>query len=545
MLSKQNNKEKKKIIYSLQNDSQKNTTILKSTSEKFQNFNNLTLFNSNTNNLNINKGSNRNLNYKIYSDKKIRKKKSLNEYNNNNILSYFNSKSNKSNHKKRKSIDEFFSPKYTNEKINSSSFIVTSGAESSKSKKSKKSSKSNKSSKSSDSSNSSYKIPNSNSNSKASSNKEEEKKGSNEENDESKEKMSYNNNIITENNNENSNFSRIEEESSENSSELESNNNNFKWSKKFKNSIFDRFKKMVKIVKLKKKNDYNSIILAIKNNEDDKILEVLTGKEFKKFYRNKDNLFEKDVFMDEMIKNKKFDLLKKISQDPFYEFDKNYIFDCFFYCIAPIINEDKKHNLKKNNKQIICYSFDYEFFDNTLNMDKSFDSFLKTKPKKYFKYINDDTILEIITGLVENNLYDYLNYKKIEIIFWFMTLLGFNYSLYDIIKNNEKIILHSLKKEENENKNVISLSKIFNDIKSNKELDMKEINSYTINYYLKTIEDCLSCNLEDLAILLANLRKPYPELLTTYKMAMKHENMMYLKFIWEKSINYNKKILEE
>ena len=74
MLSKQNNKEKKKIIYSLQNDSQKNTTILKSTSEKFQNFNNLTLFNSNTNNLNINKGSNRNLNYKIYSDKKIRKK---------------------------------------------------------------------------------------------------------------------------------------------------------------------------------------------------------------------------------------------------------------------------------------------------------------------------------------------------------------------------------------------------------------------------------------------------------------------------------------
>ena len=67
----------------------------------------------------------------------------------------------------------------------------------------------------------------------------------------------------------------------------------FKWSKRFKNKIFERFKNMVKIVKYKKKNDYNSIILAIQSNEDDKILEVLTGQEFKKFYRNKDNLFEK------------------------------------------------------------------------------------------------------------------------------------------------------------------------------------------------------------------------------------------------------------
>jgi len=528
MLSNQNIKEKKKIIYSIKNSSQKNLPLSKATSEKFQNFKNLTLYNMNNNNLNINKVSNRNLNYKNLSDRKIRKENSLNDTKKNYILSYFNSKSNKSNksnHNKRKSVDDLSSQKYINERRSSSSFIATSGVESSKS---------------SDSSN---KIPNSNSSSK-----KEEKKGSNEDSNESKEKISFNNNnnnLISENNNENSNFSRIEEESSENSSELESNMNNIKWSKRFKNKMFERFKNMMKIVKFKKKNDYNSIIQAIQNNEDDSILEVLTGQEFKKFYRNKDHLFEKDVFMDEMIKYKKFDLLKKISQDPFYEFDKNYIFNCFFYCIAPKYSEDKKKNLKNNKNYIICYSFDYDFFNNSLTMGESLDTFLKTKPKKSFKYVNDVTILEIIAGLVENNLYDNLNYKKIKIIFWFLTLLGLNESLYDIIKNNEKIISNALKKEEKVNNNIISLSKIFNDIKNNKELDMKEINLYTINYYLKTIEDCLTCNFEDLAILLANLRKPYPELLATYKMAMKHENMMYLKFIWEQNINYNKKAFKD
>ena len=314
MLSNQNIKEKKKIIYSIKNSSQKNLPLSKATSEKFQNFKFLTLYNMNNNNLNINKLSNRNLNYKNLSDRKIRKENSLNDTKKNYILSYFNSKSNKSNksnHNKRKSVDDLSSQKYINERRSSSSFIATSGVESSKS---------------SDSSN---KIPNSNSSSK-----KEEKKGSNEDRNESKEKISFNNNnnnLISENNNENSNFSRIEEESSENSSELESNMNNIKWSKRFKNKMFERLKNMVKIVKFKKKNDYNSIIQAIQNNEDDNILEVLTGQEFKKFYRNKDHLFEKDVFMDEMIKYKKFDLLKKISQDPFYEFDNNYIFNCFFW----------------------------------------------------------------------------------------------------------------------------------------------------------------------------------------------------------------------
>ena len=76
-----------------------------------------------------------------------------------------------------------------------------------------------------------------------------------------------------------------------------------------------------------------------------------------------------------------------------------------------------------------------------------------------------------------------------------------------------------------------SIYPLFLSLLNNKKLDANEINLYTIKYYIKTIEDCLSCNLEDIAILLANLRKPYPVLIKTYKMAVKYENMMYLKFI--------------
>ena len=114
---------------------------------------------------------------------------------------------------------------------------------------------------------------------------------------------------------------------------------NSEWSKKFKDKLFDKFKKIVKKVERKKKNDYNYILSAIQNNEDEEVLNILTEINFKKFYRNNDNLFEKDVFMDELIKYKKFELIKKLIEDPKYEFNNDYIFDCLFYCIHPQKNQ--------------------------------------------------------------------------------------------------------------------------------------------------------------------------------------------------------------
>ena len=188
-----------------------------------------------------------------------------------------------------------------------------------------------------------------------------------------------------------------EEKEGESSNENKtSTSNNSEWSKKFKDKLFDKLKKIVKKVEKKKKNDYNYIISAIQDNDDEEVLNILTDNNFKKFYRNNDNLFEKDIFMDELVKYRKFELIKKITIDPLYEFNNDYIFDCLLYCIHP----------NKGKKEIICNSFDHDYFNNASNIGESVEKFLVGKIKKIFFTIKDDVMLEIISGLVENNLYD-------------------------------------------------------------------------------------------------------------------------------------------
>ena len=286
---------------------------LKTTSQKHTLLKNLNLKLLNNNFLN--KESNRN--FKLKSERGLRKERSFNDKNSISILSRAKSKANFTNRKRGKSFIGSSSSKSSQENNNimkktSSSLVKSSEIESSKNSVT--------------------------SNSNSNSNEEDESKSnSNKSEKESEEKLSYSNENNKENNdnNENNDFSRIEEEeSSDNSQNQESNeikDNNINWSKKFRNKIFERFKRMVRIINQKKKIDYNSIILAIQEDEDDKVYEVLIDEDFKNFYRNKDNLFEKDVFMDEMIKYKKFELLKKVSEDPSYEFDKDYIFNCLFF----------------------------------------------------------------------------------------------------------------------------------------------------------------------------------------------------------------------
>ena len=230
--------------------------------------------------------------------------------------------------------------------------------------------------------------------------------------------------------------------------------------------------------------------------------------------------------MDELIKYKKFELIKKLIIDPKYEFNNDYIFDCLIYCIHP----------NKSQKEIICLSFDYEYFNNTGNMGEYVEKFLQTKIKRTLMNIKEETILEIISGLVENNLYDNSEQKKIRIITWFLALLGLEKPLQIILKDNEGSLSYKNKTEKDLNFFVNS----FDEIKGN-----KEIISFTKKFYLNAIEDCLCCGFEDLAILLSNLRKPFPDLIETYKEAAKYEKMMYLKFMWEKAIIYNKRIQKE
>ena len=136
------------------------------------------------------------------------------------------------------------------------------------------------------------------------------------------------------------------------------------------------------------------------------------------------------------------------------------------------------------------------------------EKFLVGKIKKIFFTIKDDIMLEIISGLVENNLYDNTEQKKIRIITWFLALLGLDKALEIIIKENEGSFSHKNQTEKTLNFFINS----FNELKQK-----KDILTFSIKYYIKTIEDCLSIGLDDLAILIASLKKPYPELIDTYK----------------------------
>ena len=324
-----------------------------------------------------------------------------------------------------------------------------------------------------------------------------------------------------------SEIEEVEKEDREDENDTSKNSsNNSEWSKRFKGKLFDKFKKMVKKVEKKKRNDYNYILSCIVNGDDEEVLNILTDNNFKKFYRNNDNIFEKDVFMDQLIRHKKFDIIKKLIMEPKYEFNNDYIFDCLLYCI----------NTSKMQKDIICVSFDYEYFNNAGNSSDYIEKFLVGKGKNTFFNIKDEIILEIITGLVENNLYDNSDQKKIRIITWFLALLGLEKPLEIILKDNEGSFSYKNQTEKTLNFFINS----FNEFK-----EKTDINLFTKNYYLKTIEDCLSIGLEDLAILIANLRKPNIELIETYKIGAKYESMMYLKFIWEKSIIFNKRIYKD
>ena len=113
-------------IYSGHN-SNKNLPLSKIISQKFQNFSNLSVYPNKDSN-------NRNFQFKMASERNIRKEQLSSENNKNfALISKFNSKSNLSNNKNRISLSEYSSKKYQNDRRNSSSIIRTSEIESNKS----------------------------------------------------------------------------------------------------------------------------------------------------------------------------------------------------------------------------------------------------------------------------------------------------------------------------------------------------------------------------------------------------------------------------
>ena len=75
------------------------------------------------------------------------------------------------------------------------------------------------------------------------------------------------------------------------------------WDKQTINYVWTKLKQVKKKVKERTKNDYERVITAIKNGEEDYVLKILGDERFKQFYRNKDALYPSDIFLEEMVEN--------------------------------------------------------------------------------------------------------------------------------------------------------------------------------------------------------------------------------------------------
>ena len=131
-------------------------------------------------------------------------------------------------------------------------------------------------------------------------------------------------------------------------------------------------------------------------------------------------------------------------------------------------------------------------------------------------------------NLIEFQLYDENNEYKIKIISWLLALLGFNDSFKKFVSDNKIYLTEEA-------------------IQYNNFLYETDIVNYSIdkiNFHL-CVENCLKCDLKDLAIFLVEFLEDKFNIENendanySPKIAAEIENIKFLKFIWEKNIKNN------
>ena len=266
-------------------------------------------------------------------------------------------------------------------------------------------------------------------------------------------------------------------------------------------------KKKVKTIKNKKKNELKK---AIKLNNEEFINNELKSEEFKKIYRNKDNLFPSDKIIQYIIKYNRFKMLENILEDEAYQYNYDYIFDYIYNIIQPKEFKTKRKKMPKSQKNV-----------NELKDSKD----IKRRRSKLFKkmksYSSNHKKL-ILENLIKNKLYPYNQIEKVKILAWFFC----NYQ-YDSIF---KILI---------NDNIVYF---LNNKKKIKEFNYKQVyieyNTEKINF-LNTIEYCLKYKFQNLAICFLEKTKnisnqDYEDI---SKIAAENENLDFLKFLWEKDLD--------
>ena len=287
-------------------------------------------------------------------------------------------------------------------------------------------------------------------------------------------------------------------------------NSEIRWKNDTTRNVWETLKAIKKRVKNIKNIKKREIKKAIKSNNEEYIKNELKSEEFKKIYRNKDNLFSNDLIIKYFIKNNRFKMLENILEDDAYKFDYDFIFEYIYNIIHP---KDSKTKRKKDSKKEKSKKS---------NVGKSLIQQLSEKIKsnetsKHSKY--KKIILE---NLIKNKLYPKNHIEKIKILAWFFS----NYQ-YD---NIFKILIHD------------NIPFFINEKKSFREFNYKQVNFDYKNekiHFLNTIEYCLKYKFQNLAICFLEKVKnitnqDYEDI---SKIAAENENLDFLKFLWEKDLH--------
>ena len=299
------------------------------------------------------------------------------------------------------------------------------------------------------------------------------------------------------------------------------------WEKKEIKKFYNKLKKIKEKVREKKINDYNNILDLIKNNKDDEIINILFKPKFKKFYRNKDELFSSDFIVKPLIKNNKFLLLKKILKNKSYSLNENFI---FHFILEALINKLKLQKKIKDKRPKSLFVRDL-----TLNIKKK-NSNCKTTVKfqkfdlKENENNNSNNNKNIFIGLINYNLFP-KEEIKVKILAWIFAYFKQYESFRKLLKKNPQFFL-----KENER---------FDKFEITKSID---IFCEDDNEFQKTLERCLKCKFEKLAIILCEFYHIDNINEQVFLTASKTGNMFFLKYHWEKNnfldfeVNNNTKI---
>ncbi len=303
------------------------------------------------------------------------------------------------------------------------------------------------------------------------------------------------------------------------------------WNKEQINFVWNKLKNVKERVKIKKKRDYQTIINEINLNKEDLVISKLSDPSFKRFYRNKDSLYPDDVFVDYLIKNNKFELLRRLLKDPSYCYHEDFIFEYIFEFLTSsgkdptndnmkkdraksvYLNKEEIENIQKFNKNIkIKRRMNHTSFLslNSIEVDDN-NKLNQLKGPKFIKFKN------IIKKLILNKYYPKTE-LKIKIIAWILAYFA-NYDSFRFLIHENPIYFY----QEIE--------------KFNQFLDDKSIRNYAndIDVFEKTLSMCFQVKLEKLSIVLCEYFpiQIYSENIPV--LAAETNSMSFLKYYWEKS----------